>query len=48
MAAIAGHVTRPIRFANLWNLFRRIAEMATKAAEYKARRGSFDLTPPIP
>ena len=30
------------------NLFRRTAEMATKAAEYKARRGLFDLTLPIP
>jgi len=41
----SGHATRS---ANLWNLFRRTAEMATKAAEYKARRGLFDLTPPIP
>jgi hypothetical protein len=39
MAAIAGEVTRPIRFAKLWNLFRRAAEMATKAAEHQAGRG---------
>src|SRR6266487_3839603 len=44
LATITGEVTRPIRSANLWNLFRRSAEMATKATEYKATRGLFDLT----
>jgi chorismate mutase len=28
-------------------MFRRTAEMATKATEYKAKRGLFDLRPPI-
>ncbi len=44
MAAVTGQVTRPIRPANLWNLFPGSAEMATKAAEYKATRRLFDLT----
>ena len=34
--------------ANFWNLFRRAAQMATKGAEYKVRRGLFDLRPLIP
>jgi hypothetical protein len=44
MAAVTGEVRRPIRSANPWNLFRRSAEMATRAAEYKATRRLFDLT----
>ena len=41
-------VARPIRSANFWNLFRRTAEMVTKAVEYKVTPGLFDPTPPIP
>ena len=43
MAAVTGQVTRLIRSANLWNLFRRTAEMAMKAAEYKATRRASKL-----
>jgi len=46
--AVDGQVTRPTRPANLWNLFRRTTDVATKAAGYKARQALFDPTPPIP
>jgi hypothetical protein len=45
MAAIAGEVPRPIGLP-ISGTCPGAAEMATKAAEYKARRGLFDLTPP--